>query len=372
VLDGTQDEYHERILVVLPRLEEERDAMAEQSRSWKVFTRGCKYLLCCCGLFHRSKNKSKDSVLEKKSQENGHNDRRQYNLTAQYHGNTVGRFLDQFSDMTIFNLDEMINIAIIQGFEWMFQSSFFILIIVFTLWYCLLVFFFAFLMYLVSPAVCISTEDSSIGNTLALSWTTFSTVGYGHIYPNIVEGNNSCHTTRIICAIEAFMGVIFAGVCGAILYAKMMKVQSIAQIEFSDPMVIRYGRALELSPVVEGDVNQKQVSLSYNDRDITSSDDTGSFDQDQFYDPEDLREPTPVLEFRILNKMANRFDGGELRDATVQCTVTKQLNDEPIMKPQSQAIRNLRKRSNRASVNTHKSNTSIMVRIRLISNIRFS
>ena len=42
------------------------------------------------------------------------------------------------------------------------------------------------------------------------------------------------------------MGVLYAGFCGAILFSKVLRSQNNAQVFFSDPIVIRFGKA-ELS-----------------------------------------------------------------------------------------------------------------------------
>ena len=40
------------------------------------------------------------------------------------------------------------------------------------------------------------------------------------------------------------MGIVFASMWGAIFFAKVTRVASVAPVEFSDPIVIRYGAGM--------------------------------------------------------------------------------------------------------------------------------
>jgi len=124
----------------------------------------------------------------------------------------------------------------------------------------------------------------------ALSWTTFSTVGYGHVSPGhndpddaLLEEHSQpmCWITNIICTIESFCGIVYVGFCGAIIFSKVVKVQSQAQVIFSCPMVIRY----------------------------TSK---GRSQSDAL--------PFPVLEFRLAN--TDEHDGGHIVDTRLQAAVS--------------------------------------------------
>ena len=50
----------------------------------------------------------------------------------------------------------------------------------------------------------------------------------------------------VLGSFEAYLGVLFAGTCCAILFRKVLRSQTIAQVFFSDPIVVRFGKA-ELS-----------------------------------------------------------------------------------------------------------------------------
>ena len=80
------------------------------------------------------------------------------------------------------------------------------------------------------------------------------------------------------------MGIIYAGFIGVIIFGKVLRIHSRAQVEFSDPIVVRYG---------SGIANDFQIS-------------------------EDGMTPCPVLEFRVVNKMYDEV-GGEIMDANMNC-----------------------------------------------------
>jgi len=50
----------------------------------------------------------------------------------------------------------------------------------------------------------------------------------------------------VLGSFEAYLGVLFAGFCCAILFRKVLRSQNLAQVFFSDPIVVRFGKA-ELS-----------------------------------------------------------------------------------------------------------------------------
>lgn len=92
----------------------------------------------------------------------------------------------------------------------------------------------------------------------------------------------------------AYVGVLFASLCGAILFAKVSRIQSYAQVVFSDPIVIRYG-----------------CGLGHEAYDASSDGDSTTTGGDE---PEHT--PCPMLEFRVVNRMSS-VPGGEIIDATM-------------------------------------------------------
>ena len=72
----------------------------------------------------------------------------------------------------------------------------------------------------------------------------FTTDGYGALYT--ATGNDhgpqeNCWVVNGLCTTESFIGLLYAGMCAAILFGKIQRVQSHAQIEFSDAVCITYG-----------------------------------------------------------------------------------------------------------------------------------
>jgi hypothetical protein len=151
---------------------------------------------------------------------------------------------------------------------------------------------------------CIGGPDSfgHFSDAFILSWTTFSTVGYGCMFvgagvPNV--GKNDilkCATVNGIVSLESFFGVLFASFISAIMFVKVARVQSIAQVEFCEPICVRYGSGVLIE---------------------TNVDDTHKESENESESMEELDKlPCPVLEFRIANRM-HHVHGGEIIDAAV-------------------------------------------------------
>ena len=100
---------------------------------------------------------------------------------------------------------------------------------------------------------------------------------------------------------EALVGVLYSGFCGAILFGKVLRIQSHAQVIFSDPIVIRFGPGIK------------------NDTEL--GDTTGSGDEGN-----SSGSACPVLEFRIVNRLFNEV-GGEIMDATLNVVANVNAND---------------------------------------------
>mmetsp|Transcript_14503 Transcript_14503/g.35164 ORF Transcript_14503/g.35164 Transcript_14503/m.35164 type:complete len:730 (+) Transcript_14503:96-2285(+) len=143
--------------------------------------------------------------------------------------------------------------------------------------------------------------QSQFADSFALSWTTFSTVGYGSTYPALGHENDNptnCLFITFICSLESFLGVLYSGFCGAILFGKVLRIQSHAQVIFSDPIVIRYGSGM------------------HGDSDTVSNDEeTGA-----------KQIPCPVLEFRVINRLYGET-GGEIMDATLTVVANIDADD---------------------------------------------
>ena len=109
--------------------------------------------------------------------------------------------------------------------------------------------------------------------------------------------SRECIGISILTALEAFSGYLYASFCGAILFAKVARAASHAQVIFSDPVVIRYG----------GGVASED------------GEEEGSEEFEQLKTQRGLLSrslPCPVLEFRLVNRLSHQI-GGEIIDATL-------------------------------------------------------
>ena len=114
------------------------------------------------------------------------------------------------------------------------------------------------------------------------------------------------HLPLMLCSLESLLGVLYSGFCGAILFGKVLRIQSHAQVIFSDPIVIRYGTGVAEG----GDFD--------NGRDSDDGEDST--------DGKPKHHPCPVLEFRIVNRLFNEA-GGEIMDATLNVVANVDAND---------------------------------------------
>eukprot|EP00550_Attheya_septentrionalis_P007911 CAMPEP_0198289650 /NCGR_PEP_ID=MMETSP1449-20131203/7763_1 /TAXON_ID=420275 /ORGANISM="Attheya septentrionalis, Strain CCMP2084" /LENGTH=568 /DNA_ID=CAMNT_0043988013 /DNA_START=105 /DNA_END=1811 /DNA_ORIENTATION=- len=201
--------------------------------------------------------------------------------------------------------------------HWMFRVNFFFLFILSCGFFFLFVICFAGFIIAAGKLdpTCVRVGGEPFGSAgqpfadgFALSWTTFSTVGYGSTYPalgNENENSNNCMFITLICSLEAFIGVLYSGFCGAILFGKVLRIQSHAQVLFSDPIVIRYGGGVE--------------TFEDDDDDFESGIPGGKEDRQK-------KIPCPVLEFRVVNRLFNEV-GGEIMDATLNCVANIDADD---------------------------------------------
>jgi len=155
---------------------------------------------------------------------------------------------------------------LIKYLNWSFETSFLFYLISAMAIYLFLIAFFAFLTIL-SVTKGAFKESVDEGDTcfhnlitgddiydlyasaFTLSWTTFSTVGYGHIYPKVTA---SCGLSNFSAALTSFFGVLYAGFAGAIVFGKVLCVHSHAPVIFSDICVIRYGTGITEDPIMGG------------------------------------------------------------------------------------------------------------------------
>lgn len=151
------------------------------------------------------------------------------------------------------------NTYIVKYVNWSYKAGFFIVFLSFLALFIFIIFVFGLLLKWAGEAQphCIvvagdqfgTNEGTTLADGFALSWTTFSTVGYGAVYTATGNDENfsqhSCALITILCTAESFIGLLYAGICTAIMFGKIGRIQSHAQVTFSDVMCVEYGKEVE-------------------------------------------------------------------------------------------------------------------------------
>jgi len=245
-----------------------------------------------------------------------------------------------------------LDLLVVEYLHWCFRSSFAAVFL--SLWFSFLLwtFLFALILWYMGREhpTCIGGVDFETDyftDAWALSWTTFSTVGYGLIYSGISADEpeiKKCTGITIIMAVESFVGVLFASFLGAIIFAKVARSQSYAQVMFSDPILIRFGTGVlgdhtendtPAASFPEADVEQGNNESSNGEGNNGSTQPTQSTGdrrsmqqhrQDsmmQHRQQDSIAElahhglvPPPVLEFQLVNRL-HSVRSGEIMDAGV-------------------------------------------------------
>ena len=113
--------------------------------------------------------------------------------------------------------------------------------------------------------------------------------------------------------VEAFVGVIYAGFCGAILFGKVLRFQSRAPVIFSDPLVIR------LSTSITSVSSEKKSFFRRSPEDEESMATMRDSTSRGLVDP-------PILEFRLVNLLHDEL-AGEIIGASLQVVASKNADD---------------------------------------------
>lgn len=286
--------------------------------------------VCCCKAEHHAAaaDASFDSSRDDLEEGTGI---KQYRLeatqTTQQHG--LRRFFCCDRQPSVQGVGITHNQRLAQYLHWMFRVNFaFLFALSCLVFFALTLIFAGFIMAAGRiDAKCVQIGGAPIGmnsaafvDAFALSWTTFSTVGYGSTYPSLGWQNNSpsnCVFITAICSFEAFIGVLYSGFCGALLFGKVLRIQSHAQVIFSDPIVIRYGSGVERTPDVAEDDKEDHAGGAF------MQNRGGSARRNNFHIP------CPVLEFRIANRLYNDV-GGEIMDATLHAVANVDAGDSDL------------------------------------------
>mmetsp|Transcript_1806 Transcript_1806/g.3052 ORF Transcript_1806/g.3052 Transcript_1806/m.3052 type:complete len:679 (+) Transcript_1806:263-2299(+) len=276
------------------------------------------------------------------------------------------------------------SMCLFRYINWTFHGSFTQVFLTFLVIYMVVMVFFAWLLLIAGNAqpACIvaagspfggndDTEDATrFSDAFALSWTTFTTVGYGMIYtavsgdfqPNGPNGElatepHQCTWVVFLCTAEAFLGLLYAGMCAAILFGKVNRVQSHANIVFSNSVCLQYEEVEEFDVeeeddededelVVEGDENHSHV-VEVDDSTLNSSKLNLSAIEMPIDEERDEENPLtvdttmnqsqspleesafidqfngcPVLKFQVVNELCNE-EGSEIVDAIMKVVGVK-------------------------------------------------
>jgi hypothetical protein len=105
-----------------------------------------------------------------------------------------------------------------------------------------------------------------------------------------------CTVLSILLSLESFLGLLFVSIVGAVVFAKISRLQNFAMVIFSDPIVVRYGSGVSMEAANEAD-DRDQAKMS---KGLNSA-----------------RIPCPILEFRIVNRMHGMIRG-EIINSTIK------------------------------------------------------
>ena len=241
-----------------------------------------------------------------------------------------------------------------QYIDWTFTGSFTAVFMTFLLAYCAICVVFGGLLLVAGTyePTCIVASGESFGHTphtafsdaFALSWTTFTTVGYGMTYTSTggdfgTTAPHKCSWVVFLCTSEAFLGLLFAGMCAAILFGKVNRVQSHANIIFCNAVCLQYEEigddypdesehvresersyAGGLTPAPYGGLTPVQQPVVLPIPALADDDEENAINLSQSYEEQkfvDQFNGCPILKFQVVNELCNR-EGSELVDCIMK------------------------------------------------------
>ena len=199
---------------------------------------------------------------------------------------------------------------------WIYQASFFsVLVVSLTAYYALVLSFAAVLVAMerLSDGRCnivsdtFMSTDSMFELAFELSWSTFTTVGYGAVAPS----GEDCYPLRVLCSLFAFLGLLFNSLSAAIFFSKLERVLTKASVTFSSCICLQFSTT-DAERGAEGGAERGARRSLENYRKMGFS--LRSIDQGSAV-------PYPYLEFRIVNDHANHKSRA-VRNATCAAMVS--------------------------------------------------
>ena len=176
-------------------------------------------------------------------------------MDAQNMGNFLGFANHHDVDTHLYRPSNFLYLYI----DWTFTASFTAVFLTFLVYYFVITILFGLLLMVAGTAQpeCIRSGGDQYGSNpftkfndaYELSWTTFTTVGYGNTYTSTAndlvaeDGTTNapdCAWVVLLCNAEAFFGLLYAGMCGAILFGKVNRVQSHAKLIFANAVCLQY------------------------------------------------------------------------------------------------------------------------------------
>ena len=253
------------------------------------------------------------------------------------HLNLIGRKDD--ADNNVYNPGTYLYRYI----DWTFYAGFMSVFVTFLFIYFFFCVLFGLFLMLAGDAEpeCITASGDNFGanpnsrfsDAFALSWNTFTTVGYGMAYTSTSTDlgdvkPSKCTLVILLTTVEAFTGLLFAGMCAAILFGKVNRIQSHANIIFCNAVCLQYEEMEEEEDL--GDIgDSRHPNLLLNSIPMVPEFDVESAPappQDQVNalkgNPETPRfmdqfDGCPVLKFQVVNEHCNR-EGSEIVDAIMK------------------------------------------------------
>ena len=164
-----------------------------------------------------------------------------------------------------------------------------------------------------------STPHTKFSDAFALSWTTFTTVGYGMTYTSTASDfgdtePHECSWVVFLCTAEAFLGLLYAGMCAALLFGKMNRIQSHANVRFSNAVCLQYEEMEDEYEEISSEREPRSPLWRPSEDEDDEENPPQSQEESKFVDQ---FHGCPILKFQVVNEYCNR-EGAELIDCIMK------------------------------------------------------